>query len=46
MSNKWEKKTHYNTKKLFVEHPLLAVEYAYENASRSFRFYPKKEKKQ
>jgi hypothetical protein len=45
LSHKWEKKTYYNTKKLFADHPVMAVEYAYENASRSFRFYPKKEKK-
>jgi predicted phage-related endonuclease len=45
VSHKWEKKTYYNTKKLFVDHPKLAVEYAYENASRSLRFYPTKEKK-
>lgn len=45
VSFKWEKKTYYNTKKLFKEHPDLAKEYAYENGNQSLRFYPTKEKK-
>jgi hypothetical protein len=45
VSFKWEKKTYYNTKKLFKDHPDLAKEYAYENSNKSLRFYPKKEKK-
>lgn len=45
ISFKWEKKTYYNTKKLFKEHPDMAKEYAYENGNQSLRFYPTKEKK-
>jgi putative phage-type endonuclease len=46
VSFKWEKKTYYNTKKLFKDHPNMAIDYAYENGSQSLRFYPTKEKKQ
>lgn len=44
VSYKWEKKTYYNTKKLFKDYPKLAIEYAYENGNRSLRFYPTREK--
>jgi len=45
VSFKWEKKTYYNTKKLWLEHPDLATEYEYESGNKSLRFYPTKEKK-